>query len=120
MFSMTWTPSRLSAAATSTGALPIATAERAIGREYSSARLTSAGDGCQSACARLPALTESALKFLGKIRPNIVLGLVCLLAISLAATLALPPDDSKEILLVVAAGMVALLKDLLDEDKRGD
>ena len=62
---------------------------------------------------------SSPLGFLGKLRPNMVVGLICLLAIALAATLALPPDDSKEILLVVAAGMVALLKDLLGEDNRG-
>ena len=53
------------------------------------------------------------MNFLEKIRPNIVAGLICLLAISVAAVMVLPPDESKEVLLVVAAGIVGLLKDLL-------
>ena len=59
------------------------------------------------------------MTFLERTRPNMLAGLICLLAISLAATLALPPDESKEVLLVVAAGIVALLKDLLGEDRGG-
>ena len=58
--------------------------------------------------------------FLGKVRPNIVIGLVCMLAVALGATVALPPDDSKEILLVLASGMVGVLTDLLRSDSKGD
>ena len=56
------------------------------------------------------------MQFLDRIRPNMILGLVCLSGVALLATFNLSADDAKEVLLVVAAGLICVLKDLLGMD----
>ena len=58
------------------------------------------------------------MQFLDRIRPNMVLGLVCLAGVSLLATFHLSAEDAKEVLLVVTAGIICVLKDLLGMDAR--
>lgn len=54
-------------------------------------------------------------RLIERIRPNMIAGLFCLLAIALGAIVALPPAEAKEVLLVVAGAFAVILKDLLSD-----
>lgn len=47
-----------------------------------------------------------------------MIGLACLLVVSLAATAALPPAEVKDILLVVVEALAVNLKDLLSDGRQ--
>ena len=58
------------------------------------------------------------MEVLKRIRPNMVIGLLCLSGIAWVAASDLKPEDCKEILLLATGGVIGILTKLLDSDAR--
>lgn len=57
------------------------------------------------------------MKFIERIRPNLTIGMLCLMVLALAAAFKLPPAELKEVILFLGGGIVGTLTNLLQADQ---